>query len=107
MKIDVEGGELEVLQGLTGTIARDRPAIICEVLPVYDTTNDRGRRRRTRCDALTAILRERGYTIIRIRHEGHWEPLDHIPTHGDMSLVDYVFAPSEIAEDFLRTSVSP
>ncbi len=30
VKIDVEGGELEVLRGLQGTLARHRPLVVCE-----------------------------------------------------------------------------
>jgi FkbM family methyltransferase len=35
MKIDVEGFELRVLRGARQTICRDRPRIICEVLPSH------------------------------------------------------------------------
>ncbi len=35
IKIDVEGAELEVLDGLKGLILRNKPHIIIEVLPVY------------------------------------------------------------------------
>lgn len=32
MKIDVEGGEIAVLEGATGVFERDRPSVICEIL---------------------------------------------------------------------------
>ena len=37
MKLDVEGGELEVLRGATEMFERFRPILICEVLD--ETTN--------------------------------------------------------------------
>ena len=36
VKIDVEGGELEVIRGLYETLRRCRPFVLCEVLPIYD-----------------------------------------------------------------------
>jgi FkbM family methyltransferase len=35
MKVDVEGYELHVLRGARKTIQRDRPQIICELIPAY------------------------------------------------------------------------
>src|SRR6266581_4231525 len=43
LKIDVEGGELEVVGGLQETIARLRPYVFCEILPVFDPESETGR----------------------------------------------------------------
>ena len=43
VKIDVEGSEVEVLRGMAQTLKRDRPSILCEVLPKRRTwRSDRG-----------------------------------------------------------------
>src|SRR5262249_24122108 len=35
VKIDVEGGELDVIRGLRRTLARSAPILFCEVLPIF------------------------------------------------------------------------
>jgi hypothetical protein len=72
IKIDVEGGELEVLRGLESTISRFKPYIVFEVLPhmivrtrtELDTTTKEVRDRRH--DQIDELLRNTGYTIFRI-----------------------------------------
>lgn len=44
IKIDVEDFEADVLEGMSATIARDRPFIVCEILP----RNKEQRNERTR-----------------------------------------------------------
>jgi FkbM family methyltransferase len=39
LKVDVEGAELEVIEGLKSWINETRPIIIIEVLPVYTVEN--------------------------------------------------------------------
>lgn len=95
VKVDVEGGELEVLAGLEGTIAAYRPVIFCEVLPVYETTSASGKRRRQRTDALVALLERHDYRIVRLSRDGRAEALAGIETHGDRSLCEYMFHPGE------------
>lgn len=34
VKVDVEGGELEVLEGMEQILGQDRPFVLCEVLPI-------------------------------------------------------------------------
>src|SRR6185312_3881029 len=42
IKIDTEGAELEVLEGLAGAVARWRPFVVCEILPVGDVRERAG-----------------------------------------------------------------
>jgi hypothetical protein len=50
IKIDVEGAELEVLEGASGLLERHAPVIICEVCTERSTE-------------VTALLRRFGYSI--------------------------------------------
>jgi FkbM family methyltransferase len=65
IKIDVEGSELEVLQGMTRTLQRETPPILCEVL-LADPAADRALYRQ-RTEALQAFLRQLGYRILRVQ----------------------------------------
>ncbi|QDS88345.1 2-O-methyltransferase NoeI [Rosistilla ulvae] len=96
VKIDVEGGELGVLKGLGSTIARTRPFICCEVLPVYEDLSDRGRERRRRTDELQSVLERHSYCIYRAFDDGTVASLQNgIETHGELSLSNYLFIPCE------------
>ena len=99
LKIDVEGGELEVLSGLRRTITRTRPFILCEILPVYDETTPNGAMRRARTDAVLALLREWKYAIYRQHHDGSVSAQAGIETHGDIAQSDYLFVPEERESD--------
>lgn len=69
IKIDVEGGELEVLKGLVDTIGRDRPLILSEVLPFVERQNVAEQatmlRRRQRCEELTRLIESLDYVCLR------------------------------------------
>lgn len=64
IKIDVEGSELEVMEGATRTIGRDRPNLIVELLT---------RTREQALDAIARIESEFGY-VSWIRRAGAWHP---------------------------------
>lgn len=100
IKIDVEGAELGVIEGLRGTIEKHKPYIICEILPVYDENTQIGSFRKRRQDSLIGILKEYGYRLLRIKHNGALEPLDAIHTHSDLSNCDYAFIPKGDIEQF-------
>lgn len=70
VKIDVEGGELEVLRGLQGTLARHRPLVVCEILPTYDENTEGGSMRRARVDASVGLMQGLGYVMGRVSHDG-------------------------------------
>lgn len=95
LKVDVEGGELEVLQGLRATLARDRPFIICEILPVYSATSEQGRLRIRRQEQLLAALAALEYVVFRIPRSAPLQRIDAIECHADMALTNYVFVPVE------------
>jgi len=97
IKVDVEGGELEVLTGLARTIVDHRPFILCEVLPVYDEAGSIGAIRRGRADALLKRLFDLKYDVYQMSHDSTLAPLTTIPTHAELELSDYLFAPRESA----------
>lgn len=95
VKIDVEGAELEVIQGLSNTIIACRPFIICEILPVYSEHTEPGRFRKQRQTEVEMFLRENRYAMYRISVEAKLSPIEYIETHSDLTLCNYLFAPIE------------
>jgi FkbM family methyltransferase len=100
IKIDVEGAELEVIKGLYHSLFKYQPYILCEILPVYDTSTERGQFRKQRQDLLVKILAEIGYKIFRLLHDGKIVSIEQIESHSDLSLCDYVFIPEKQVEIF-------
>lgn len=98
VKIDVEGGELEVLVGLQNTIKKMRPFILCEILPVYDEISEMGKMRRKRTDQIVEIISKAGYKIVRLLHDGKAVSLETIATHANPKLCEYLFIPDEVVE---------
>jgi len=94
IKVDVEGAELEVMQGLGATLAT-RPLVICEILPVFTADGPKGRFRKPRQEALLQRMREAGYLLYRLMPDAEAVPLEEIEVHGDPTLSNYLFAPQE------------
>jgi len=96
IKIDVEGAERDVVTGLAATIDRHRPFIICEVLPVYDTSSGNGQFRLARQKDIQTFRREHHYRIHRVRSsDASLTAIEEFGVHADMSLCNYVFSPLE------------
>lgn len=96
-KIDVEGGELEVVEGLRRTIQRDRPFVILEILPLFSEADPKCAFRKPRQERLIATMRDAGYCMFRVVENGTVEPVGAIDIHDDMRLTNYLFAPIEDA----------
>lgn len=92
IKIDVEGGELEVIKGLFSVIKRNRPILVCEVLPVYSIENQSRWRRQ---NELESMLRSMSYLILRIEGPDSFVEIQSIGIHHDIDRVNYLFYPSE------------
>ena len=101
LKVDVEGGELDVFRAMIPVLREHSPLIISELLPVYDTATEQGSFRKERQDALTKIFRDLGYCIIRLHLDGSRERLEEIEVHSDIALTNYLFVPADRASSFL------
>ena len=104
LKVDVEGGELDVFRAMTPVLRKHQPLIISELLPIYDTTTEQGSFRKERQDVLTEILHDLGYGIIRLHLDGSRERLEEIEVHSEIALTNYLFAPVDRASSFLSAS---
>jgi FkbM family methyltransferase len=93
VKIDVEGGEVEVIRGLVETVRRCMPIVFCEVLPVFDENTDNGMFRKGRQEQFVATLQGLGYRMFRMLADDTIVELTAIETHADLSLTNYAFVP--------------
>lgn len=102
VKIDVEGAELHVIEGMESTICSDRPWILCEVLD-RDSAADAATHKQ-RCSALFKRMRDLEYDIMRIRKTFEEDavlnliPINEFPnrvfTESSRHECDYLFIPS-------------
>ena len=94
VKIDVEGGELFVIEGMLPVIESKRPFLVVEVLPASNP--DRLERQQAVERHLAAI----NYRLYRIRRNAGdrfeaFVPIETIGIQKGLENCDYVFAPSE------------
>jgi FkbM family methyltransferase len=98
VKIDVEGAELEVVEGLLATIERHLPFIVFEVLPHYHVALRAAADaatvafREERLDRLEQLLRARGYRIYEMSAQGVLGRTERVRPQrtADLSTTDYV-----------------
>lgn len=94
IKVDVEGAELEVIEGLDAIINRDKPWILLEILPVYSLNDTNGLYRKNRQDQLLAILSKHKYDMFLVDELGaKLIRKTEIQVHADMRLTNYLFIP--------------
>ena len=102
VKIDVEGGELEALRGMSRLLAEQRPPVMCEVL-LADAKSDIDAYAR-RVAELMDLLRALRYRVRRIVQDraGQWvgfEAIEAFPlarwTPENSNACDYLFEPVE------------
>jgi len=93
MKIDVEGAELEVLRGLSKTLARYGPPLICEVLSP-DPHQASFDARMHRLDELLALLRTLDYTALCLGDDGELHPVREAADLSASSHPDRILVPT-------------
>jgi FkbM family methyltransferase len=112
IKVDVEGAELEVIEGLLSTIRQHKPFIIFEVLNSYlvvtgeKLDNEIIDFRAKRIRKMETILRDEGYDIYNALPGNDLRRVDTIQpaVSDDLSLTNYVAVPARESERFLRTA---
>lgn len=91
LKVDVEGAEVDVLEGARRRMERDRPAVLLEILPVYDPSNTD---RLVRQQRIEELFRALDYTLCRVEAQGR--AVDLVPMngpigiHGDVERTNYL-----------------
>jgi FkbM family methyltransferase len=96
IKIDVEGAEIEVIEGFVDSMSKYRPFIICEVLAA-DKENNIEQDQINRINLLENILKEKGYLISRIYEDNKLVMLKEFDKYSwpKNATFDYLLIPSE------------
>jgi FkbM family methyltransferase len=113
IKIDAEGAELEVIEGLLSTIRRHKPFIVFEVLNSYLVVT--GKKlddeiiefRAKRIEKIEAILKDQGYDIYNALPGNVLRLVDKIKpaVSADLSQTNYVAVPEIGSRSFLPNVV--
>lgn len=100
IKIDVEGGEYEVVSGMMDTINKHRPIIVCEVLDYH--SEESRLTMQDRANKLVGLIKMAEYDSFRISGTGNEllvEPVETIQlkqwTAQSLNNNDYLFTPKE------------
>ncbi len=99
IKADVEGVELEVMTGLQNSLTKFKPAVLLEILPVYNAASENGRFRKGREDRLLQLMAGLNYKMMLINEkEITLTRLNKIEVHGDMGKTNYLFVHADNLE---------
>lgn len=105
VKIDVEGGELEVIRGLSLTIKRHKPYIVFEVLPNYlfatktELDEEISEIRKQRHADTEKEIRAHGYLIYQIQTDNSLKKIDAIKA-ARHHIFNYIAVPEEEDNQF-------
>jgi len=99
IKIDVEGGELEIIQSIFN-FGACHAIFICEILPTYNSKNTK---RINRQKEIENILNANNYSFFRILKGDRirLKQIKSIEIHSDLTLSDYLFVPNNKIEEVL------
>ncbi|SNS74051.1 methyltransferase, FkbM family [Belliella buryatensis] len=107
LKIDVEGGELEVLKSFFELIKLNQPVILLEILPTYNELN---KFRILRQNEILKMIKSLNYSIFRvIKEKGMFDNFEQIldfEIHSDLDRCDYVLIPSNKILEFRNVILS-
>lgn len=85
LKIDVEGGELNVLKGFYQTIKTHQPYLVIEILPLHSKDASVANFRLKNADGILALLRELKYDLYNIKQKIKVETVQDLSTSLESS----------------------
>lgn len=95
VKVDVEGAEHRVLQGLARTLATQRPALVFEFLPNFvgeertPLPDDACHEHREHARTIEALLGRCGYVLQAVAEDGSRQPVAHLALDDAREYVSY------------------
>lgn len=100
IKIDVEGGEADVVEGLVPFLRDCRPFLLMEILPAYSVENHERIARQLRIEGILRDLRYAIYRIARNKSDGLLgvKMIQEIGIQSDLLDADYLMVPQEDIE---------
>ena len=99
MKIDVEGFELEVLQGIEKTLLKYRPFVYCEIWHLPDKTDPSYEEKLRRSDSICKFLKRIDYEIIGFEFaENNLVEINSVDDFENSQRGDYVLFPKSKRE---------
>jgi FkbM family methyltransferase len=107
IKVDAEGAELEILQGMSGLLKHERPPVVCEVL--FADKDADSNLIKTRNDQLMHLLSQNCYNVFQIIKTAKADKINSLRQVSSFSsavfseenrhFCDYVFVPEEAVEE--------
>jgi FkbM family methyltransferase len=97
IKIDVEGSELEVIEGLYQTILTYQPVLILEILPVHSSKNTMRKERQDKIEQIFSALSYRMFRVIKTgtNELDELQEVNTIGIHSNLEQCDYVAIPKK------------
>lgn len=96
IKMDVEGGEANVLEGFKKSIERFQPLIICEILPLESKDDGVTKFRIEAVTKIFDLLNKLNYKIINIKNNLEVKSIDEISKSLEAS--NYLFVPEKVLD---------
>jgi FkbM family methyltransferase len=95
IKIDVEGAELEVLNGLKSTVEKRRPYIYCEIWPLPHEDDPIYLEKHRRLTEIYRLLMDMDYSVLGVVPDNRWEHVKSVSNVGEPYSIEYIFSPNE------------
>ena len=105
VKVDVEGAELDVLQGLVGSIGKYKPFLYCEIWQLPEKEHPTFDDKYKKSVSVFELMTKLDYKIlgVSIRDNNKIEILNSVDMLGDKYRRDYIMAPDSDVDLLIRS----
>lgn len=103
IKIDTEGGELDVLKGLRKTLQSAAPIVAFEALPTGSLETEKGKWRQERLDKIHHLFTDANYQIYQRTEGNQLKRISAFQNENNPACRDYVALPDAISSVFINS----